>query len=129
MDAFLKATAWHFSAFAHTAAGEIWRIWFDGEPGAAPVMERLTPWQRTEYGEAIKQLDALEAKDAEIERGLTRDTLRNERDAAVEIIIKLRTALRNLAHVPAVKQVLGSHHTMNCQCPLCVARELTARDL
>lgn len=68
MDAFSKTAAWHFSAFVLAKSGEIWRLWFDGEPGAAPVMERLTPWQRKEYAEAIKQLDALEAKDAALDR-------------------------------------------------------------
>ena len=51
MDAFIKATAWHYFAFLKTGNGDIWRIWF-GHDGL-PMMEILTDSHRAEYREPI----------------------------------------------------------------------------
>lgn len=38
--------------------------------------------------------------------------------------LELRTALRDLARTPAVRQAMGATHTASCGCPLCVAEGL-----
>jgi hypothetical protein len=47
-----------------------------------------------------------------------------EISAACAEIERLRAALRALAQVPAVLQVLGRDHTEDCRCPLCNAHAL-----
>jgi hypothetical protein len=39
-------------------------------------------------------------------------------------IAELEQGLRDLIHVPAVRQALGWNHVGDCDCPLCVARQL-----
>lgn len=46
------------------------------------------------------------------------------RDELQAQVAELRGALRNLATVPAVLQVLGRKHAGNCTCPLCDANKL-----
>lgn len=54
MNAFLKATTWHYSAFLKDGAGDVWRVWFDHN--GQPLMEKLIGDQFTEYREAVAAL-------------------------------------------------------------------------
>lgn len=53
MNAFLKATAWHYDAFLKDGAGDVWRVWFDHT--GQPCMERLIGHE-PEYREPLAVL-------------------------------------------------------------------------
>lgn len=53
---------WHGDAFFITDEDEIWRVWIGGD--YHPLMERLTPFQRSEYSWPVAHLRGLvRAKD------------------------------------------------------------------
>lgn len=57
MDAFLFSTTWHYMLFAKTAAGDFWRVWFEGDP--FPYQQRLIG-NESEFAEPLAALRKLE---------------------------------------------------------------------
>lgn len=54
MFAILKAVTWRHQVFFEAENGDVYRVWFGGEPH--PFIERLTPSPPAEYAEALADL-------------------------------------------------------------------------